>query len=518
MVITLFLGVDIFMIFTHVMGRIFTQPGDSDTAVDSKMHLIIVVGRIFVVFALPLIPLYLGIKGILPGTRDKKPSAAKPALPPSPPPPPIPKNTKSPGPLNLKIEPRQVHQSFSHESIPDFFIQGEDRDQYISGLFRSKELLERIRQGWRLVATAFGEDPALADQLNLTTFKNDPYVCGFWEFPPAREVGEASLGLLVVGPLGEIASVNWKTVPVRYFIAERDTGPIPRLLEWSPKGYQLLGPGPRPGDPMTVFTNMVFDRIMGKQRPSAQQAAKRLLILKHIGIYIQTIPLGQKLYASPEVKPEAKADMHSIFGGMFIKKFHDENLWDDVSPKERKLLETEVKDVTQQQLVIASWRFEATQVLMWALGLLPSLPLYDSQARYEEFSIANPAEFMASAKLRDEKEINQARKVAELWHWRSRTRELQEEGKPCPLPDWMKSAGINSYEDLIKGTVQMAEQDGSVPKNIGDDFPACGKAYRDLDQAEWSVVRSITAERHFALNWLCGYSPGNAWDNTPTDT
>jgi hypothetical protein len=31
-------------------------------------------------------------------------------------------------------------------------------------------------------------------------------------------------------------------------------------------------------------------------------------------------------------------------------------------------------------------------------------------------------------------------------------------------------------------------------------------------------VSSATIERHFALNWLRGYAPGNEWDETPTDT
>ena len=53
---------------------------------------------------------------------------------------------------------------------------------------------------------------------------------------------------------------------------------------------------------------------------------------------------------------------------------------------------------------------------------------------------------------------------------------------------------------------------------IADDFPAKGKAYRDLTAEEWSELRSITAERHYALNWLCGRAPKNKWDETPTDT
>jgi hypothetical protein len=53
---------------------------------------------------------------------------------------------------------------------------------------------------------------------------------------------------------------------------------------------------------------------------------------------------------------------------------------------------------------------------------------------------------------------------------------------------------------------------------IEEDFPAKGKAYRELSAEEWSEVRSVTFERHIALNWLCGYSLGNEWDHTPTET
>ena len=65
------------------------------------------------------------------------------------------------------------------------------------------------------------------------------------------------------------------------------------------------------------------------------------------------------------------------------------------------------------------------------------------------------------------------------------------------------------------GTLPKAQ---SLPEMIDNDFPAMGKAYRELDGREWSEVRSITMERHYALNWLCGLAPNNQWDATPTDT
>lgn len=44
-----------------------------------------------------------------------------------------------------------------------------------------------------------------------------------------------------------------------------------------------------------------------------------------------------------------------------------------------------------------------------------------------------------------------------------------------------------------------------------------GRPYAEMDPDQWDIVRSITMERHFALNWLCGYPPDNDWDQTPTD-
>lgn len=467
-----------------------------------------------------VLALTLSLKGILPGTRGFKPQTQSSASTTKAVPPPV-ARAASPPPIPKKApSARLAHHSFTHEFIPSCFIQANNRSQYLKRLV-DPELKGIMRLSWRQIAGELGEDPGLADLLDLTTFRNDPYLCGCWEFPPATHAGEAAAGLLVVGPLGEFASIQWEAVPVRYFILERAAGPTTRLLEWSLKGYQLIGPGPNLGMPITVFADMVFDRVMGKKRPSAEQVAKRLLILKHIGTYAQVVPLGQQLNAHPDVKEEAKGDLHTIFGEMFSKKLRDENLWDQVSPKEKLLLELHVKDIKPQQLINALWRIEAIQVLMWALGHLPSLPSYDTKANAEalkQIPKSSPAEFIASASLRDQSEIDRAREIAELWHWRSRTRQLQEEGRPMPLTDAMKSAGLDTYEAVTRAAVRMAVKDGGLPTSTGDDFLVYGKAYKEMTPDEWADVRSITMERHLTLNWLCGFAPANQWDNTPTDT
>lgn len=64
-------------------------------------------------------------------------------------------------------------------------------------------------------------------------------------------------------------------------------------------------------------------------------------------------------------------------------------------------------------------------------------------------------------------------------------------------------------------TVEKAAAD-NLFKPIGNDFPALGKPYSQLTEAEWQTMRSIATERLYALDWLCGYSAD--WDNVRTST
>jgi hypothetical protein len=106
-----------------------------------------------------------------------------------------------------------------------------------------------------------------------------------------------------------------------------------------------------------------------------------------------------------------------------------------------------------------------------------------------------------SASLRARAAIEKQRSIAELWHWRSRTRELIERGE-SPPPE-VRANGFTTFEDIIRAAASAAAKDGVTAIASGD-FSLKGKAYRDLTDEELSEVRSIAVERHFALNWLCG--------------
>ncbi len=262
-----------------------------------------------------------------------------------------------------------------------------------------------------------------------------------------------------------------------------------------------------------------------KERPSAQEAAKRLIILKHVVVYAMgTPPRGMVtalLRASGEDPRTKFVKEMDTRRDAFQGRIKTLDLWDQMSPWEREYAESTAVTMTDQQQTDALWRVEGIQVLMWALNLLPDLPSYGTQADGDILKAVpsdDVAGFIASARLRPDDEIDAARSLAELWHWRSRTRQLIEKGDHFTTDAKLRAAGFNSYDDIVRFTAKQASKEGRLESIVHDDFGVNGKAYRDLDTKEWSYLQSVTVERHFTLNWLCGYAPANRWDETPTDT
>jgi len=260
-------------------------------------------------------------------------------------------------------------------------------------------------------------------------------------------------------------------------------------------------------------------------RPTAEDAVRRLVILKYV--------VSRALAAPPrEIVTEWfdkwSSDARDEFihwaeeqNKEFWQKFHDAGWWQDFSPWEQQYASRTIVTMTHEEQIEAQWRIESLQVLMWALGLLAELPPYDTMADHDilkSIPHENLADFIASAKLLLQAEIERARDIAEFWHWRGFTRHLIERGEKLQSDEKLKGLGFNSYDDVVRFSARKGAEEGTIPPCIGDDFPARGKAYRDLTPEEWSEVRSIAVQRHFTLNWLCGYAPGNRWDETPTDT
>src|SRR5207245_1634446 len=184
-----------------------------------------------------------------------------------------------------------------------------------------------------------------------------------------------------------------------------------------------------------------------------------------------------------------------------------------LSPREKDLVAKPLGSWTTEEIVTASWRSEALGVILWALSSIERVPPYDTEfpksqilARVDLGARSNG--FAAKIRLKPPRDVSQERNIAELWHWRARTAELQRKGVGPPA-GW-------TFQQVIAQSARQAYQNRLISKPLEDDFSLFGKSYARLSEEEYHKAASISLERHFALNWLCGYSEN--WDETPTET
>lgn len=257
--------------------------------------------------------------------------------------------------------------------------------------------------------------------------------------------------------------------------------------------------------------------------PNAQDVARRLLVLNGLIGYAHALPPPQ---VWTDIFPKWSKEEQENFFEEFKKIpksiadfFRSRGVWNDLSPKEDKFLHAYPQDLKIQDRNNISWRLESAITLMWALEIITDFPLFDAQASPEmlrNIPKKDAPQFIESAKLRSPDELEAKRSLAQSWHWRSRTRQLIEDGHP--FPRMQQAPQFKTYDDVVRFSAKIYKNEGVFSEIINEDFPVKGKAYRDLTKDEWLEVRSITIERHFALNWLCGYAPANRWDETPTET
>jgi hypothetical protein len=252
-------------------------------------------------------------------------------------------------------------------------------------------------------------------------------------------------------------------------------------------------------------------------QPGSAHVARRAVIVKQLHSHALTVPPRDILdTALSQLSPTERDEFLAVVQGRhreLLDALRRTGLWEDTTPEERRIFEVDPADIDERDRINVSWRAESLGCLAWSLGLVTDLPPFDTQFDPEALLAVIPdgvADFVKGARLRDREVIEEARELAELWHWRSRTRQLQEQGyEPKP--------GQPELSVIVASASAHASAEGIfVP--IADDFPAFGKPYRDLSSDEWAQAQSIAMERHFGLNWLCGFAPDNDWDETPTDT
>lgn len=249
--------------------------------------------------------------------------------------------------------------------------------------------------------------------------------------------------------------------------------------------------------------------------PDAEHVLGRARILSMRVVHSMTWP-------PPDMLPELMAPWSEADRASFADKYAEacrdirssleaNDLWAQTSPAEREVFSVPLVERTMRQLIDSSWAVESIACCLWALSVLPAIAPYD-QEHEPQATVKQVPKSADGLSLRSSEELEVARSLAELWHWRARTRQLLEAGHPLPLPDGL------TIDEVVRMTAELAAEGREGGKPINGDFPAFGKPYRELTPEEYQHVTSIAMERHKALNWICGLAPKNQWELTPTDT
>ncbi len=81
------------------------------------------------------------------------------------------------------------------------------------------------------------------------------------------------------------------------------------------------------------------------------------------------------------------------------------------------------------------------------MNLVEEFPPFDTQSEGEllqKLPYEKVVEFIDAAVLHPEDAIEEKRSLAELWHWRSRTRELIEMNREPP-----RELGLSSFDEIV---------------------------------------------------------------------
>lgn len=253
--------------------------------------------------------------------------------------------------------------------------------------------------------------------------------------------------------------------------------------------------------------------------PDVEAVVRRGIILRElVAVGMQTpseeqmVELREKL---TQEQWEGFRDQGKEFRKEHEREMREWGLWEFMTGEERETCRTTPEEVSDEILLNALWSAESSACLLWSARLIDALPPYDTQVDtelLEALTKETVSSLLERAQLRSREELSEAREISETWHWRSRTRLLEENPGEMELPDGL------SLEEIVRMSAEGAAERGLFDAPLQGDFPALGKPYRDLTQEEWSVATSIAMERHKAFNWVCGMAPGNRWEETPTET
>src|SRR5208282_3831326 len=107
-----------------------------------------------------------------------------------------------------------------------------------------------------------------------------------------------------------------------------------------------------------------------KVRPTAPEAARLLVILKHlVGQALASPPPQLVLKQYEGWTPTQRADFEQAadrYRDQFCGVLEDRGLWQSLSPREARFAQATMLSLDRQQRTDMCWRLEAAQCLIWA--------------------------------------------------------------------------------------------------------------------------------------------------------
>ena len=189
----------------------------------------------------------------------------------------------------------------------------------------------------------------------------------------------------------------------------------------------------------------------------------------------------------------------------------DRGLTQALTPQEAAILDSPPGSIAPEAVVEASWLGEALVTLAWAIGAADMPPADATEDPRPVMNLVpRPWDaidpWLADPSLVSESDAVREREVAEIWHWRATTEILRRGGPATDRQD---------YEAAIREVAAEAVSAGILPALRDGDFPVRSRSIKDVSESDVDQLIAVTAQRLWALNWLCGF--GDSWGDVPLD-
>jgi len=179
----------------------------------------------------------------------------------------------------------------------------------------------------------------------------------------------------------------------------------------------------------------------------------------------------------------------------------EQGLSEHLTPEELVLITQPPGMWSEEEAMEVSWRLESLAVLLWSLGMIPKMPEWDEPISIEDIMPklhigGSIKKFHLAAKLKPQKDLMAYREIGDLWHWRIQSAfiECGENAleKGCELPEKVPEMAKKALE---KGLISEVKE---------GDFVAFGQPVFQLGEDEFTMLTSMTAKRHYAIQWVTG--------------